>query len=282
MGILWFGGTIMSCVPLRQAKSAQNSCLGDPCSGISRCFPQNIAQKESCNLIPGSTMIYPGFNSKKLVPIFKAKQQPDLAGSFQAKIHCFFLMVSEVFISQIHEIYPSHRWIHMGLWVVGQKTSVGSSDVHLMIQWPQGEAGNMCFGSLIFFRAARGCQICLKPMLTCSDIACLATTGNNEQNMWQFSSEIKHQTTQTTTRYSMLQQQGLKKFDGLTKTTSGRSNSIQLPQGTEKLLLYDAMQGNTGQEWYGYVWLKIVVQFHHISPYFTHEVVRLPCASILV
>ena len=137
-----------------------------------------------------------------------------------------------------------------------------------MIQWPQGKAGKMCFGSLIFFRAARGCQICLKPMLTCSDIACLGTTNI----ICDILAPRSNTKPLTWTRYSMLQQQGIKKFDGLTKTTSGRgSNSHR--DFLHCFSMTIAMQGNTGQEWYG--------DCGTMSPYFTHEVVRLPCASIL-
>jgi hypothetical protein len=204
-------------------------------------------------------MIYPGFNSKKWVHIVKAKQKPDLAGSFQAKIHCFFLMVSEVFISQIHEIYPSHRWIHMGLWVVGQKTSVGSQ------QWcasndpvATGEAGKMCFGSLIFFRAARGCQICLKPMLTCSDIACLATTNI----ICDILAPRPNTKPLTWTRYSNRASRNLMVW--LKPHLGEISNSHRVPT-LLPLLLYDHRKGRVFH-WAGMVWLQIVVQFHHISP----------------
>ena len=217
-------------------------------------------------------MIYPGFNSKKWVPIFKAKQQPDLAGSFQAKIHCFFLMVSEVFISQIHEIYPSHRWIHMGLWVVGQKISVGSQ------QWcasndpvATGESREHVFWeSTPFFRAARGCQICLKPMLTCSDIACLATTGNSEQNMWQFSSEIKHQSTQTTSCYSMPNRnRASRNLMVWRKPHLGvptPSNSHRVPKNCFSMTPCRVTLGRNGMAMYGSrLWYNFTI-FHNISP----------------
>lgn len=105
----------------------------------------------------------------------------------------FFFMMSEVFISQIHEIYPSHRWIHMGLWVVGQKTSVGSQ------QWcasndpmATGESReNVFWESHLLPSCARMSNL---PQANV-DMQWHCMSSNNEHNMWHFSSEIKHQTT---------------------------------------------------------------------------------------
>ena len=66
------------------------------------------------------------------------------------KIHVLFFMMSEVFISQIHEIYPSHRWIHMGAMSCRPKKlqlDLSSGCASNDPMGHRGKAGKMCFGS---------------------------------------------------------------------------------------------------------------------------------------